>query len=794
MITNAYIQFKVDETGTEATNLVIQGQAVDNAPAFTTTSLSISSRARTGAATSWQPAAWSTVGAAGADQRTPNMASVIQEIVNRPGWTGGNSLVIIITGTGRRTAESYEGDAAGAAKLTVEYSTAPVNNAPSVSIVSPANAATVIEGSTVSFSGSANDTEDGSLTANLQWTSNVDGLIGTGGSFSISSLSAGSHTITASVTDSGGLTGSAQVSLTVTVPVNQPPAVSISAPANASTFTPGELVQFLGSAVDAEDGDLTANLQWTSDLDGVIGAGGSFSISTLSLGTHTITAAVADSGSLTGSAQVSVTVTVPGNSAPSVSISAPVNGSIFTQGDSIAFVGDATDVEDGSLAANLQWTSNRDGNIGTGGSFSISTLSLGAHIITAMATDSGALVGQAQVSLTVNEPNTAPAVTITSPANNAVFTQGESVTLTASASDSQDGSLNSSIQWSSSLDGSLGSGASITKTNLSRGTHTITAVVTDSGGLQASAQITLTINAAPVVTISAPTNGAGFLQNTSVTFTGSASDVEDGNLSGSLVWTSSRDGQIGAGATFAISTLTVGSHTITASVTDSKGKTSQAQVTVTINAPVVDGIFANSFENGFVGWSSSITDNGSLSVNAAAAMVGSMGMQAVINDNNKIYVTDTSPSAEASYRARFYFDYNSIVMANGNDHYIFYALNSAGTVVARIQFRYGTSGYMMRVSAVNDSSSYISTNWYFLTDAPHYIEIHWAAATAPGANNGVITLWMDGVQKGTVTNIDNDTRRIDTIQLGAVSGIDTGTRGTYYFDAFESRRQTYIGQ
>ncbi len=40
---------------------------------------------------------------------------------------------------------------------------------------------------------------------------------------------------------------------------------------------------------------------------------------------------------------------------------------------------------------------------------------------------------------------------------------------------------------------------------------------------------------------------------------------------------------------------------------------------------------------------------------------------------------------------------------------------------------------------------------------------------------------------------DNDTRRIDRVRLGAVAGIDTGTRGTYYFDAFESRRQTAIG-
>ena len=41
--------------------------------------------------------------------------------------------------------------------------------------------------------------------------------------------------------------------------------------------------------------------------------------------------------------------------------------------------------------------------------------------------------------------------------------------------------------------------------------------------------------------------------------------------------------------------------------------------------------------------------------------------------------------------------------------------------------------------------------------------------------------------------MDNDSRRIDSVQLGAVMSVDAGTRGTYYFDAFESRREGYIG-
>jgi hypothetical protein len=120
-ITSAYIQFKVDETNSGATSLTLQGQAADHAPVFTSASGSISARSRTNASVAWSPPAWPTVGAAGTDQRTPGIAAIIQEIVSRPGWVNGNSLVIIITGSGERTAESYDGDQAGAPLLHVEY-------------------------------------------------------------------------------------------------------------------------------------------------------------------------------------------------------------------------------------------------------------------------------------------------------------------------------------------------------------------------------------------------------------------------------------------------------------------------------------------------------------------------------------------------------------------------------------------------------------------------------------------------------------------------------------------------
>lgn len=89
------------------------------------------------------------------------------------------------------------------------------NTAPTVAISSPSAGASFTKGTSISFGGSASDQQDGSLTAVLNWTSNVDGQIGTGGSFS-RVLSVGTHVISAGVIDSGGLSASNQATVTVT--------------------------------------------------------------------------------------------------------------------------------------------------------------------------------------------------------------------------------------------------------------------------------------------------------------------------------------------------------------------------------------------------------------------------------------------------------------------------------------------------------------------------------------------------------------------------------------------------
>ncbi len=88
---------------------------------------------------------------------------------------------------------------------------------------------------------------------------------------------------------------------------NTPPDVTITVPIDGATFASGATINFAGTATDAEDGDLTASLVWTSSIDGQIGTGGSFS-AVLSDGAHSITAEATDSGGATGSDSIGITV------------------------------------------------------------------------------------------------------------------------------------------------------------------------------------------------------------------------------------------------------------------------------------------------------------------------------------------------------------------------------------------------------------------------------------------------------------------------------------------------------
>ena len=121
-ITKAYIQFQADETNSDTTNLLIEGEASDHARRYKFIKENISARGLTQASVSWTPPSWKLVGEAGIKQRTPDISSIVQEVLDRPGWQSGNALGFVITGTALRTAESFDGVSCAAPLLHLEYS------------------------------------------------------------------------------------------------------------------------------------------------------------------------------------------------------------------------------------------------------------------------------------------------------------------------------------------------------------------------------------------------------------------------------------------------------------------------------------------------------------------------------------------------------------------------------------------------------------------------------------------------------------------------------------------------
>ncbi|WP_339753575.1 fibronectin type III domain-containing protein [uncultured Winogradskyella sp.] len=109
-ILRAYIQFSIDEriTPQPTTNLVIHGELSPDSNTFSNTN-KISTRTLTTNSTSWDDVAdWGSIDIAGANQRSPDLSDEMNEIFAQPGWVNGNAVAFIISGTGKRVADSYD--------------------------------------------------------------------------------------------------------------------------------------------------------------------------------------------------------------------------------------------------------------------------------------------------------------------------------------------------------------------------------------------------------------------------------------------------------------------------------------------------------------------------------------------------------------------------------------------------------------------------------------------------------------------------------------------------------------
>jgi len=119
-VRSAYLQFTCDEPSSAPTSLIIAAQDSGHAERFDDASHDLSARPRTTAEVGWHPPAWPTVGAAAAAQRTPDLTPLLRSVVNRSDWQPGNSVVFLISGSGKRVAAAFSGRGGNSAKLIVD--------------------------------------------------------------------------------------------------------------------------------------------------------------------------------------------------------------------------------------------------------------------------------------------------------------------------------------------------------------------------------------------------------------------------------------------------------------------------------------------------------------------------------------------------------------------------------------------------------------------------------------------------------------------------------------------------
>lgn len=219
---------------------------------------------------------------------------------------------------------------------------AAANQAPTVSLTAPGDGATFSTTDTITFSANASD----DVAVNRVEFYSDGGLIGTDTSspYSITAtLPAGQHSITAKAFDGPGLS-TTSTARTITVnAANQPPTVSLTAPANGATFSTTDQITF---TADASDDAGVNRVEFLSDgnvIDTDTSAPYSVSVA-LPAGQHTITARAVDGPGLsTTTSGITITVNAPQNNPPAITLSSPQSAQVSKASATISLSAAATD-------------------------------------------------------------------------------------------------------------------------------------------------------------------------------------------------------------------------------------------------------------------------------------------------------------------------------------------------------------------------------------------------------------------------------------------------------------------
>lgn len=386
----------------------------------------------------------------------------------------------------------------------------------------------------------------------------------------------------------------------VSPPPNQTPTVAITAPSNNSTIPSGN-INITANASDP-DGSISkveffnGNTKLGEDNTSPY----SFTWNNVQSGSYTITARVTDNqGAAATSSPINITVNSP-NTSPTVALTSPAANATFNSGATINLTANASD-SDGSISKVEFYSGNTKLGEDTSSpySFNWTNVQPGTYTLTARATDNqSASTTSSSISVKVNAANALPVVNLTSPTSNATFTTGETVSLAATASDS-DGSITKVefLNGNTKLGEDNSSPYSFNWSNVQPGTYTLTARATDNqSGTTTSSSITIKVNAAnvlPAVTLTSPAANATFTSGTTINLTADASD-SDGSITKVEFFNGNTKLGEDTSAPYSFNWTDVqpGTYTLTAKATDNNSGTKTSapihiKVTPTNISPVV---------------------------------------------------------------------------------------------------------------------------------------------------------------------------------------------------------------
>lgn len=485
----------------------------------------------------------------------------------------------------------------GPITITVNASNTP----PVVALTGPANNALFTTGSTVTLSANASDA--GGSVSKVEFFNGATKLgedLTSPYSFAWNNVPAGTYTITAKATDDkNAVTTSASIAIVVSTG-NNPPVVSLTAPANNATFNSGATVTITANASDAS-GSITKVefFSGTTKLGEDTTTPYSFAWANVPAGTQALTAKATDNqGATTTSAIINITVNAP-NVPPTVTLTGPAANASFSSGTAITLTATATQTN--ATITKVEFfngTTKLGEDLTAPYSFTWNNAPVGTHSLGAKATDSKNIVGNSTLKqITVVKTNLPPAVDLTSPTNNSVFSTNADITITATASDT-DGTI-SKVEFyngGSKLGEDLTSPYSFVWNNVPNGNYGITAKAIDNQtATVSSAIINIAVSNAvpPTVNITSPQDNASFFSNSTVTITALAATP-----SGTVSRVEFFNGAVKLGEdltspyTFAWNNVPAGSYSLTAKATNSlSGTATSTAVNITVstatNPPVV---------------------------------------------------------------------------------------------------------------------------------------------------------------------------------------------------------------